>query len=145
MFLRDFIAWWKPQQIKFVWIGFSLICSHILPKVHLGFHKTLKASRACIISFNKFFRNNVSLILKSYYVCSSAAWIRCILMKQSVNNDVSKDSPFGSLLICSWGLIVANVMFSSKFVYWRGCFCVAISLQAAISKRELHPLPERKV
>ena len=32
-------------------LGFSLICSRILPNVRLGFHQAMKARKTCFISF----------------------------------------------------------------------------------------------
>ena len=43
--LGEFLSRWKPQ----LHLGFSLICSQILPNVHLGFHQAMKAQRTCFI------------------------------------------------------------------------------------------------
>ena len=44
--LRASIACWKPR----LRLGFSLICSGILPNVCLGFHQAMKARRTYFIS-----------------------------------------------------------------------------------------------
>ena len=60
--LRAFITLAKFVRIlKQVHLGFSLICSRILPNIRLGFHKAMKARTTCFTSLIKYIFIGITL------------------------------------------------------------------------------------